>query len=101
MSDTPEGGVATPPRLGWRAERRPPPGFAHVLGAAAGAFVVVAIVAFIVEVTSDDPGTYKQPFTTVGRATLMPGAELMEYICQENNQDVDRLSGPARGPGNQ
>ncbi|MEX1008940.1 MAG: hypothetical protein WD271_13990 [Acidimicrobiia bacterium] len=36
-------------------QRRPPPGFAHVLGAAAGAFAVVAIVAFVVEVTSDDP----------------------------------------------
>jgi len=54
-----------------------------------------------IEVTIDDPGAYKQPFTTVGRATLMPDAELIEYICQENNQDVDRLSGPARGPGNQ
>jgi hypothetical protein len=56
MSDTLEAGeVSKPPRLGWRAERRPPPGFAHVLGAAAGAWVVIAIVAFIVEVTSDDP----------------------------------------------
>jgi hypothetical protein len=44
-------------RLGWRAERRPRPGFAHVLGAAAGAFVVVGVVAFVVEATSDDPTT--------------------------------------------
>jgi hypothetical protein len=44
-------------RLGWRVEQRPRPGFAHVLGAAAGAFVVVAVVAFVVEVTSDDPTT--------------------------------------------
>lgn len=43
------------PRLGWRVQRRPRPGFAHVLGAAAGAFAVVAVVAFVVEVTSDDP----------------------------------------------
>jgi hypothetical protein len=42
-------------RLGWRVERRPQPGFAHVLGAAAGAFVVVGVVAFVVEATSDDP----------------------------------------------
>jgi hypothetical protein len=54
-----------------------------------------------IEVTIDDPGAYTQPFTTLGRATLMPGAELMEYICQENNQDVEKLSGPTRGPGNQ
>ena len=52
-----------------------------------------------IEVTIDDPGTYTQPFTTVGRATLMPGQELLEYICQENNQDLQRLEGPARGPG--
>jgi hypothetical protein len=42
-------------RLGWRVVRRPRPGFAHVLGAAAGAFLVVAVVAFVVEATSDDP----------------------------------------------
>ena len=33
----------------------PRPGFAHVLGAAAGAFAVVAVVSFVVEVTGDDP----------------------------------------------
>ena len=54
-----------------------------------------------IEVRIEDPGAYAQPFTTMGRATLLPGAELMEYICQENNQDVEHLSGPARGPGNQ
>ena len=43
------------PRLGERAVRRPEPAFAHVLGAAAGAFAVVAIVAFVVEVASTDP----------------------------------------------
>jgi hypothetical protein len=42
-------------RLGWRAERRPRPGFAHVLGAAAGAFVVVGVVAFVVEADNEDP----------------------------------------------
>jgi hypothetical protein len=52
-----------------------------------------------IEVTIDDPGAYVKPFTTVGRATLMPGAELLEYICQENNQDLPLLQGPARGPG--
>jgi hypothetical protein len=42
-------------RLGWRAERRPRPGFAHVLGAAAGAFVVVGVVAFVAEADNQDP----------------------------------------------
>jgi len=53
------------------------------------------------EVTIDDPGAYVKPFTSIGRATLMPAAELLEYICQENNQDLPKLSGPARGPGAQ
>ena len=52
-----------------------------------------------IEVTIDDPGAYTKPFTTVGHATLMPGTELLEYICQENNQDLPLLEGPARGPG--
>jgi hypothetical protein len=42
-------------RLGWRVERRPRPGFAHVLGAAAGAFVVVGVTAFVAAVDSQDP----------------------------------------------
>ena len=46
---------APAPRLGERTRRRPPPGFGHVLGAAAGAFAVVAIVAFVVEVSGSDP----------------------------------------------
>jgi hypothetical protein len=41
--------------LGWRAERRPQPAFAHVLGAVAGAFVVIATVAFIAAIDEDDP----------------------------------------------
>ncbi|MFN8026379.1 MAG: hypothetical protein U0W40_08550 [Acidimicrobiia bacterium] len=42
-------------RLGWRAERRPSPGFAHVLGAVAGVFAVVAMVAFVIAASGDDP----------------------------------------------
>jgi len=39
------------------------------------------------EVTVDDPGAYSRPFTVTTRATLAPpGDELMEYVCQENNQ---------------
>ncbi|HLM19769.1 MAG TPA: hypothetical protein VK549_18235 [Acidimicrobiia bacterium] len=55
MTETMKPGLAA--RLGWRVERRPRPGFAHVLGAAAGAFVVVGVVSFVVEATSDDPTT--------------------------------------------
>ena len=52
-----------------------------------------------IEVTIDDPGTYTKPFTTIGRARLMPNTDLLEYICQENNSDLGHLSGPAKGPG--
>lgn len=52
-----------------------------------------------IEVTIDDPGAYSKPFTTQGRARLMVGTELMEYICQEDNFDLEHISGPAQGPG--
>jgi hypothetical protein len=40
-----------------------------------------------VKVTIDDPGAYSKPFTLTFNARLSnPGDELMEYICQENNQ---------------
>ena len=54
-----------------------------------------------IEVTIDDPGTFVKPFTTVGRARIMVGTELIEYICQEDNFDLQHLSGPAQGPGGQ
>lgn len=46
-------------------------------------------------VTIDDPGAYAKPFTIKYTATLRPGWELMEYICNENNQDVEHIRGPA------
>jgi hypothetical protein len=50
------------------------------------------------EVTIEDPGTYTKPFTTTGRARLMPGEELMEYVCQENNIDLVHVDAPAQLP---
>src|ERR1700683_2686035 len=43
------------------------------------------------EVTIDDPGAYRHPFTIVSSHRLLPGDELMEYICQENNRDVRHI----------
>ncbi len=48
-----------------------------------------------VETTITDPGAYSKPFTIKFQATLRPGEELMEYICQENNQDVHHINCPA------
>ena len=39
------------------------------------------------EVLIDDPGAFSRPFSVTFQSTLsLPGDELMEYICQENNQ---------------
>src|SRR6266540_2220613 len=46
------------------------------------------------QVTIDDPGAYTKPFTVKFMATWTPGDELLEYICQENNQyGVETLPG--------
>jgi hypothetical protein len=44
------------------------------------------------DVTIEDPGAYTKPFTMHGHSALETG-ELMEYICNENNQDVPHITG--------
>jgi hypothetical protein len=51
------------------------------------------------EITIDDPGAYSRPFKVTFTAKLRPGDELMEYICQENNQDLPHIAGPPAEPG--
>jgi hypothetical protein len=45
------------------------------------------------DVTIDDPGAYTRPFVMHGKSTLETRTELMEYICNENNQDVEHIVG--------
>ena len=45
------------------------------------------------EATIDDPDYYTKPWTVVTTARWAPGQELMEYICQENNKDMQHLVG--------
>jgi hypothetical protein len=52
----------------------------------------------VVETTIDDPTYYSKPFTISFSARLRPGEELMEYICQENEQDASHIKGPAGTP---
>jgi hypothetical protein len=41
-----------------------------------------------IEVTIDDPGAYTKPWTVKENPTLMVDSELLEFICNENEQDV-------------
>jgi hypothetical protein len=45
------------------------------------------------EVVIDDPGAYTRPFTLIGHSPLMTNTEILEYICNENNQDVRHIVG--------
>lgn len=42
--------------------------------------------------TIDDPGAYSKPWSFTTHPAMLKG-ELMEYICQENNRDVEHLVG--------
>jgi hypothetical protein len=45
------------------------------------------------EITIDDPGTYAKPWTIKRVSNLLVGDEIGEYICAENNQDLEHLVG--------
>ena len=44
------------------------------------------------EATIDDPGAYTAPWTVAWDIRWRPDGELMEYICQENNRYLYRLT---------
>jgi len=52
-----------------------------------------SVGALTYEVTIDDPGAYTKPFTLYGDHTYESGTELIEYICNENNIDVEHIVG--------
>jgi Carboxypeptidase regulatory-like domain len=46
------------------------------------------------EITIDDPGAYARPWTIKKAAVLAPaGYEMQEYVCNENNRDVEHSVG--------
>lgn len=45
------------------------------------------------QTTIDDPKTYTKPWTATYEIRLMPDTELLEYLCTENNKDVQHLVG--------
>ena len=46
-----------------------------------------------IQVTIDDPKAYTRPWTVTEPAKLSSAVELMEFICNENNRDLEHLPG--------
>jgi hypothetical protein len=46
-----------------------------------------------IQITIDDPKAYTRPWTVTEEARLMASGELYEFICNENNRDLDHLPG--------
>jgi hypothetical protein len=46
-----------------------------------------------VEVTIDDPKTYTKPWTVTLPLLYQADSELLEYMCNENNKDIEHLVG--------
>jgi hypothetical protein len=46
-----------------------------------------------VQITVDDPGAYTKPWTVTEVSRLLTNWEIHEYICNENNRDVEHLVG--------
>jgi hypothetical protein len=46
-----------------------------------------------IEVTIDDPKAYTKPWTVTLPLVLQPDTELLEYICPENEKDLQHLVG--------
>lgn len=46
-----------------------------------------------IDVTVDDPGAYTAPWSASQVVHLRPGWEPLEFICLENNKDIDSLPG--------
>jgi hypothetical protein len=45
------------------------------------------------EYTIDDPGAYSETWSNSFTIPFVPGGELAEYVCQENNEDVYHMVG--------
>jgi hypothetical protein len=44
-----------------------------------------------VEITVTDPGTFTKPWKIREVWELAPREEVLEYVCNENNRDLDHL----------
>jgi len=46
-----------------------------------------------IQTTIDDPKAYVKPWTVTQVMELLPGAEVLEFACDENNRDIPHLPG--------
>jgi len=46
-----------------------------------------------IQITIDDPKAYTKTWTVTEPAILVPETELLEFICNENNRDLEHLPG--------
>jgi hypothetical protein len=44
-----------------------------------------------IEITINDPKAYNKPWTAKEDPTLMVDTELLEFICNENEQDIKHM----------
>ncbi len=47
----------------------------------------------VVDITIDDPRMYARPWTVTQEFRLNADGELIEYVCNENNRDIEHLVG--------
>jgi hypothetical protein len=46
-----------------------------------------------IEITAEDPDAWTAPWTTTWKAELAPDHELLEFVCPENNKDMQNFGG--------
>jgi hypothetical protein len=46
-----------------------------------------------IQITIDDPKAYTRPWTVTQEVHLLTNTELLEFICNENNRDLEHLPG--------
>jgi hypothetical protein len=46
-----------------------------------------------IRITIDDPRAYTKPWTVVENLKLLVDSELLEFVCHENNKDLEHLPG--------
>ena len=44
-----------------------------------------------IAITVDDPKAYTKPWTTTLKQYLLPDSELIDYICNENERDINHF----------